>query len=161
EHFADMLEVLKRMVEMESPSDSKPALDQLGEYLAQEFEHLGGRVAFDPQESAGDNLKGEFPGDSRKPVLLLGHFDTVWPVGTLKGMPFRLEGGRAFGPGVLDMKAGITMMSFALRALRTAGAAHRPVTIVLDTDEEIGSTTGRPLIEATAKNCEAVLVLEP
>lgn len=166
EHLSDMLETLRRLVEMESPSDNKPALDQLGEYLAQEFERLGGKVAFDPQKDAGDNLKAEFPGAAftetqGKPVLLLGHFDTVWPLGTLKNMPFRMEGGRAFGPGVYDMKAGITMMLFALRALRTSGAAHRPVTVLLDSDEEIGSTTGRPLVEATAKGCEAALVLEP
>jgi glutamate carboxypeptidase len=83
-------------------------------------------------------------------------------------MPFRVENGRAFGPGVYDMKAGITMMIFALRALRTAGRAEsslsslcRPITVLLDTDEEVGSTTGRPVVEATAKDCEAVLVLEP
>ncbi len=162
EHMADMLETLKSLVEMESPSDNKPALDQLGEYLAQEFEHLGGKVTFDPQEEAGDNLKVEFPGTAGKPVLLLGHFDTVWPLGTLNHMPFRIENGRAYGPGVYDMKAGITMMLFALRALRTtSGAGHRPVTVLLDTDEEIGSTTGRPLVEATARGCEAALVLEP
>ena len=72
-----------------------------------------------------------------------------------------MKDGRAFGPGVYDMKAGIAMMIFALRALKESGAAHRPVTILLDTDEEVGSTTGRPIVEATAKDCEAVLVLEP
>ncbi len=76
-------------------------------------------------------------------------------------MPFRIQDGRAYGPGVYDMKAGIAMMIFALRALKEAGAAHRPVTILLDTDEEVGSVTGRPVVEATARECEAVLVLEP
>jgi glutamate carboxypeptidase len=168
EHRADMLDVLKRMVEFESPSDNKAAVDQLGEYLAQEFESLGGKVTFFPQETCGAHLKVDFSGDSGKPVLLLGHFDTVWPLGTLKTMPFRVENGRAFGPGIYDMKAGITMMIFALRALRTAGRAEsslsslcRPITVLLDTDEEVGSTTGRPVVEATAKDCEAVLVLEP
>jgi glutamate carboxypeptidase len=92
---------------------------------------------------------------------LLGHFDTVWPLGTLAGMPFRVEGDRVFGPGVLDMKAGIVMMVFALRALRDAQRDRRPVIVVLDTDEEVGSETGRPIIEAAARECEAVLVLEP
>ena len=82
-------------------------------------------------------------------------------MGTLAKMPFHIKDGRAFGPGVYDMKAGIAMMIFALRALKESGAAHRPVTILLDTDEEVGSTTGRPIVEATAKDCEAVLVLEP
>lgn len=169
EHRDDMLEVLKRMVELESPSDNKAAVDHLGEYLAQEFASLGGKVKFFPQQDCGNHLKADFPGSSSsggsgaKPVLLLGHFDTVWPLGTLTTMPFRVENGRAFGPGVYDMKAGITMMMFALRALRSAGRneASRPVTILLDTDEEVGSTTGRPVVEATAKDCEAVLVLEP
>ena len=164
EHLEEMLAVLKQMVELESPSDNKAALDRLGRHLAGEFARLGGKVTIHPQTEAGDNLSAEFPGRSgAKPVLLLGHFDTVWPMGTLAGMPFRVDGGRVRGPGVLDMKAGITMMMFALRALRAVGshADYRPVTIVLDTDEEVGSTTGRPLVETTARQCEAVLVLEP
>jgi len=164
EHRDDMLAVLRQMVEMESPSDNKPALDRLGAHLAREFERLGAKIKMHPQQDAGDNFTAEFPGRSgAKPVLLLGHFDTVWPLGTLAGMPFRMEGGRVWGPGVLDMKAGITMMMFALRALRVLGSHpdHRPVVVLLDTDEEVGSTTGRPLVETTAKQCEAVLVLEP
>lgn len=162
DHQEDMLRVLQKAVEIESPSDNKAALDRCGQFLAVEFEHLGGKVTRYPQKEAGDHLRAEFPGrDSSKPLLLLGHFDTVWPMGTLAGMPFRLKDGRVFGPGVLDMKAGIVMMMFALRALFSLNQAHRPVTILLDTDEEVGSTTGRPLVEAAAKECEAVLVLEP
>jgi glutamate carboxypeptidase len=209
---AEMLALLQRMVEIESPSDNKAALDRMGEFLAAEFERLGGKVTFDPQKEAGNHLKAEFRGmgfggtefskgevgkaelgseesggakiggelglpSQSKPVLLLGHFDTVWPLGTLAQMPFRIDSGRAFGPGVYDMKAGITMMIFAIKALsaerkkQTSGAenekqngggnGHRPITILLDSDEEVGSTTGRPLVEATARDCEAVLVLEP
>jgi glutamate carboxypeptidase len=170
QHEGEMLSLLRQMVEIESPSDDKAAVDRMGAFLADAFERLGGQVTFYPQEAAGNHLKAEFPGGasggasdraSGKPVLLLGHFDTVWPMGTLAKMPFRMEAGRAFGPGVYDMKAGIAMMVFALRALKEAGAQHRPVTILLDTDEEVGSTTGRPIVEATAKDCEAVLVLEP
>ncbi|HEY2170913.1 MAG TPA: M20 family metallopeptidase [Candidatus Angelobacter sp.] len=166
QHEAEMLSLLRKMVEIESPSDDKAAVDRMGSFLAESFERLGGQVTFYPQEAAGNHLKADFPGVASsgalgKPVLLLGHFDTVWPLGTLAKMPFRMEAGRAFGPGVYDMKAGIAMMMFALRALKEADAAHRPVTILLDTDEEVGSTTGRPIVEATAKDCEAVLVLEP
>jgi glutamate carboxypeptidase len=161
EHQSAMLDLLRRMVEIESPSDDKNAVDKLGKFLGEEFFRLGGKVVFDPQAESGHHLRAEFSGKAGKPVLLLGHFDTVWPMGTLKSMPFRVEGGRAFGPGIYDMKAGITMMFFALRALRSSGAVHRPVTILLDTDEEVGSPTGRPLVEAVAKECEAVLVLEP
>jgi glutamate carboxypeptidase len=170
QHQGEMLSLLRRMVEIESPSDDKAAIDRMGAFLAQVFERVGGKVTFYPQQQAGNHLKAEFAGgasdrasdqNSAKPALLLGHFDTVWPMGTLAKMPFRIEDGRAFGPGVYDMKAGITMMIFALRALKAAGVAHRPVTVLLDTDEEVGSTTGRPVVEATAKECEAVLVLEP
>ena len=166
QHEAEMLSLLRKMVEIESPSDDKAAVDRMGEFLAEAFERLGGQVTFYPQETAGNHLKVDFAGGpsdraTGKPVLLLGHFDTVWPLGTLAKMPFRMEDDRAFGPGVYDMKAGIAMMMFALRALKESGAAHRPVTILLDTDEEVGSRTGRPIVEATAKDCEAVLVLEP
>ncbi len=163
ERQEEMLAVLKQAVELESPSDNKTAVDRLGKYLATEFERLDGKVSFYPQKQYGDHLKAEFPGRSgAKPLLLLGHFDTVWSLGTLAGMPFRVENERIYGPGVLDMKAGIVMMMFALRALRSASRrGHRPVVVLLDTDEEVGSTTGRPVVEATAKECEAVLVLEP
>ena len=174
QHESEMLALLRKMVEMESPSDDKAAVDRMGAFLAEAFERLGGQVTFYPQEAAGNHLKAEFAGGGSgsvsgggsdradaKPVLLLGHFDTVWPLGTLAKMPFQIKDGRAFGPGVYDMKAGIAMMIFALRALKEAGATHRPVTILLDTDEEVGSSTGRPIVEATAKDCEAVLVLEP
>ena len=162
QHEGEMLSLLRKMVEIESPSDDKAAVDGMGAFLAEEFEHLGGQVTFYPQEVAGNHLKIEFGGNSGKPVLLLGHFDTVWPLGTLAKMPFRMEAGRVFGPGVYDMKAGIAMMVFAMRAIKASGHNdHRPVTILLDTDEEVGSATGRPVVEATAKDCEAVLVLEP
>jgi glutamate carboxypeptidase len=159
---AEMLGLLQRMVEIESPSDNKVALDHMGEFLAREFQQAGGKTIFYPEKQAGNHLKVEFGGGAGKPLLLLGHFDTVWPMGTLATMPFRIDSGRAFGPGVYDMKAGITTMIFALRALSASGQnGHRPVTVLLDTDEEVGSKTGRPLVEATAKDCEAVLVLEP
>jgi glutamate carboxypeptidase len=161
QHQAEMVAMVQRMVEIESPSDDKAAVDRMGAFLGQEFERLGGKVTFYPQKEAGNHLKAEFAGGPGKPALLLGHFDTVWSMGTLATMPFRVEAGRAFGPGVYDMKAGITMMIFALRALQAGQNGHRPVTVLLDTDEEVGSTTGRPVVEAVAKECEAVLVLEP
>ena len=163
EHRNQMLAVLKQMVEMESPSDNKTAVDNLGAFLAREFERLGGEVNIFPQKKYGDHLIAEFAGSGDgKPVLLLGHFDTVWPLGTLANMPFRVEGGRAWGPGVLDMKAGIAMMMFALQALSSMGnGKHRPVTVLLDTDEEVGSESGRPVVEKAAADCVAVLVLEP
>jgi len=162
QHMPEMLALLQRMVEIESPSDNKAAVDKMGEFLAQEFQNQGGQVKVHKAADYGNHLQIEFAGTKdQKPVMLLGHYDTVWPLGTLAGMPFRVEAGRAYGPGVLDMKAGIVMMMFALRALKEAKANHRPVTIFLDTDEEVGSASSRPITEAIARDCEAVLVLEP
>src|SRR5947209_2925114 len=91
---AEMLALLQRMVEIESPSDDKAALDGMGEFLGREFEQLGGKVTFDRQKETGNHLKVEFGGKGTgKPVLLLGHFDTVWPMGTLARMPFRTDSG--------------------------------------------------------------------
>jgi len=168
EHLAEMLETLKRFVWVESPSDSKADVDLFGQFVAHEFERIGGKITFDRQEKYGNHLKAEFAGSAPgKPVLLLGHLDTVWPRHTIAGMPFRMDAGRAYGPGVYDMKAGILLMLYALRAIqasaRNAGkdTGQRPVIVLLDTDEEVGSTTGRPLVEATARECDAVLVMEP
>jgi glutamate carboxypeptidase len=159
----EMLQTLKDLVETESPSDNKIAVDRLGGYLAQEFERLGGLVTVHRAEDFGNHLQVDFPGSAgQKPVMLLGHFDTVWSLGTLANMPFRIADDRVYGPGVLDMKAGIVMLLYALRALRELEVKdHRPVTVLLDTDEEVGSESSRPVIENIAKRCEAVLVLEP
>ena len=163
QHQPEMLKTLQCLVEMESPSFDKAAVDKVGEYLAREFEHHGSRVTVHRQADYGDHLQIEFPGPpGQKPVMLLGHFDTVWSLGTLPNMPFRIADGRVHGPGVLDMKAGLVMMMYAMRALRELEINnHRPVTIFLDTDEEVGSASSRPITEAIAKQCEAVLVLEP
>jgi glutamate carboxypeptidase len=100
------------------------------------------------------------PEDERKPVLLLGHLDTVWPVGTLARMPWRVEDGWAFGPGVLDMKAGVVMALEAMRLVREVDA-DRPAVLLLSGDEETGSHHSRELIEEIAKECRAAFVLEP
>src|SRR5258708_10336448 len=160
---SQILDLLKRLVETESPSDNKSAVDAVGAIIAKEFEGLGGKIKIHPQKDYGDHLQAEFHGtNGQKPIMLLGHFDTVWSMGTLKTMPYRVDAGRVYGPGVYDMKAGITMMVFALRALKELGATgHRPVTIFLDTDEEVGSESSRAITESIARTCEAVLVLEP
>jgi len=152
---------LRQLVELESPSDDKAALDRLGQHLAGEFEKLSGRIRFHKQERAGDHLQVDFPG-SGKPLLILGHMDTVWDVGTLASMPFRVAQGRAFGPGSFDMKAGVVQAFYAIRALQQL---HRrlphSLTVLLVADEEIGSRSSRPVTEALAKKSHGVLVLEP
>jgi glutamate carboxypeptidase len=162
-----LVETIRELVEIESPSDDKAACDRIGVFLAQKFEAIGGRARAHPASEFGDNLQIDFPGPNSdnekvKPVLLLGHFDTVYPMGALTTMPCRIDNGRLFGPGVLDMKSGIALMLYAIQALQTwHRALPRPVTVFLVSDEEVGSTSSRAITEALAKESAAVLVLEP
>ncbi len=115
----ETLETIRQLVEMESPSDNKEAVDRLGESLARKFSELGGRVRFHRTAKFGDHLQVDFASrDDRKPVLLLGHMDTVYPIGTLATMPCRVADGRLWGPGTLDMKSGIGLMLHSIEALR-------------------------------------------
>jgi len=160
---SEILDTSRQLVEIESPTDSKPAVDHLSELLAKRFSHLGGRVKFHCEKAAGDHLQVDFQGrNSGKPVLLLGHLDTVYPLGTLSSMPWRISKGRAFGPGIFDMKSGIAFMLHAMEGLQaTFGDLPRPVTILLVSDEETGSDTSRRITQNLARKCVAVLVLEP
>src|ERR1035437_2505356 len=137
---------LRRLVEVESPSDGKPAVDAAVRLAASLAAALGGRAKLHKQKHFGDVLELRFgPARSRrKPILLLGHLDTVWPLGTLKKMPWRKHNGRIYGPGVLDMKAGVAMALAALRILQQLDLA-RPVTLLLNPDEEVGSPVSRPI----------------
>jgi glutamate carboxypeptidase len=158
-----MVESLRQMVELESPSDNKSAVDRLGEFLAEQFAAVGGQPKFHRQSERGNHLQVHFPGaNARRPVMLLGHFDTVWALGTLAKMPWRVEKGRAWGPGSYDMKSGITLMLHALAALRVVrGELPRPVTVLLNTDEEVGSNSSRTIIERLARESAAVMIMEP
>lgn len=158
-----MVETIRQMVEIESPSDNKQAVDRLGHWLAGKFEALGGHSKFHRTADFGDHLQVDFPGkDRRKPVLLLGHIDTVYPVGTLATMPCRVGEGRLWGPGALDMKSGIAAMLYAIDALRDQGGTlPRAVNVLLVSDEEVGSNSSRRITEEVAKRSAAVLVLEP
>jgi glutamate carboxypeptidase len=157
-------ETIRHLVEIESPSDRKAAVDRLGAFLASRFEQLGGRAKFHRTQDFGDHLQVDFAaGGKRKPVLLLGHLDTVYPIGTLSTMPYRMTDGRLWGPGALDMKSGIGLMLHAVEGLRYwhEDAMPRPVTILLVSDEEVGSDSSRPVTESLAKRSAAVFVLEP
>jgi glutamate carboxypeptidase len=151
------------LAEIESPSDDKAALDRVAQFAAGRFANLGGRITLHPQAAAGDHLQVTFGGRAHgKPVLLLGHLDTVWPLGTLQSMAVRASGGKLYGPGVFDMKAGAAMMLHAIAMLQKIhGWLPRPVTVLLVSDEEIGSPTSRAITEKLAKEHAAVLVLEP
>ena len=159
----NMVEQVRELVVRESPTHNKPACDALCNYLAQQFEAVGGRVKINRQPKAGNHLQVEFAGPrGRKALLLLGHYDTVYDLGTLAIMPWREYKGRLLGPGVFDMKSGIAQIMFALRALQEIkGGLARPVKVWLVSDEEEGSDSSRALTEKLAAQCEAVLVCEP
>ena len=159
----EMVDQVRELVVSESPTHAKPACDALCNYLAQQFEQLGGRVKIHRQPIAGNHLQVAFAGPrGRKPILLLGHYDTVYDLGTLATMPWLEQNGRLRGPGVFDMKSGIAQIMFALRALREVkGNLSRPVRIWLVSDEEEGSVSSRAMTEKLASQCEAVLVCEP
>ena len=158
----ELLNFLRAMVEIESPSDNKAAVDRCVGFVAERCAALGGKVRRHRQKAFGDLLETRFgPAKSKqKPLLLLGHLDTVWPLGTLKNMPFRIAKDRVWGPGVLDMKAGVAMAITAIAILQEQERLTRPVVMLLNSDEEVGSTVSRPVTEKLARQCEAVYVLE-
>ncbi len=159
-----IVETIRELVEMESPSDNKAAVDQMAEAVAEKFSELGGEIRFHRAKKFGDHLQVNFAGKPAKPVLMLGHYDTVYPLGTLAKMPCRVDRTKITGPGVLDMKSGIALMVHALAALQDwhkKGELLRPVNVLLVSDEEVGSDSSRAITEALAKRAAAVLVLEP
>ena len=158
-----LVDMIRQFAEIESPSDDKAAADRMGALLAEKFAALGGEVRIHRTADYGDNVQINFPGPGEtKPVLLLGHFDTVYPLGTLSTMPCRLADGKLHGPGVLDMKSGIALMYFAIQAWQNwIGGLPRPVTVFLVSDEEVGSYSSRRITENLARESAAVLVLEP
>ena len=111
---------IETLVRLESPSDDKAAVDRCGDLLVSMLEAAGARVSRLRQETRGDHVRAEFAGGPRS-VLILGHFDTVWPLGTLARLPFKVAEGKASGPGVYDMKSSLVLTEFALRAIRDLG----------------------------------------
>ena len=158
-----MIRMIEQLVTVESPTEDREAVNRCVTLVEQWIEGAGGRSERSHQKQAGDLLIGRFgpQRSKRRPILLLGHLDTVWPLGTLEKMPFRVAEGRAWGPGVLDMKAGVVMALSALRILLNRNDLGRPVMLLLNSDEETGSQHSRALTETLAKKCEAVFVLEP
>lgn len=156
-----LLDTTAALVRLESPTTDKAAADRCGREIARRLRALGGAVDVVPSRTAGDHLRAVF-GDGAGQVLLLGHFDTVWPVGQLERMPLRRDGGRLYGPGVFDMKAGIAVGMLAVSALAELDCRlRRRVTMLWTADEERGSESSRALVEDEARRSDAVLVLEP
>ena len=160
----EMLRLLRRFVTTESPSLEKAAADRCSKVIAQEWREQGVRVERIPQKHRGDHLRVTYTSKSGAAgqLLVLGHYDTVYSTGTLKERPFRISGGKAYGPGVFDMKAGIVQALFALETLRRSNVSTKKQIVFLWTsDEEIGSESSRKLIETEARRSDAVFVLEP
>jgi glutamate carboxypeptidase len=163
---ASLIAFTRQLVQVESPSDEKSAVDACVALAAARGKQLGGRVKTYRQTGFGNVLELRFgPRKSTppaaKPILLLGHLDTVWPLGTLQTMPCRLSAGRLWGPGTLDMKAGVAMAFTAIEMLTEADLLCHEIVVLLNGDEEIGSTVSRPITEKLAKTCASVYVLEP
>ena len=163
---------LKRLVETESPSHDKAAVDRVVAIVAEEARKLGAQVQIIPNQETGNHVLARFalsgatrfPGSAveahNKPILLLCHMDTVFSLGTINKIPYREADHKIFGPGVLDMKAGIVIALAAVEEVKMFGV-NRPVTLLCTSDEEIGSHTSREHIERLAKESALVLVLEP
>jgi glutamate carboxypeptidase len=158
-----MLSLLEEVVNIDSGSYDKAGVDRIGARFRRFFEEHGLKAAIHPNERFGDALKVHVGtgGGANKPIVLMGHRDTVFPSGEAARRPFRIDNGRAYGPGVADMKAGLVMNAFVLAAYQKFGGAPAPLVGLFTSDEEIGSPACRPLIEDTARAARAVFNAEP
>ncbi|HLW47959.1 MAG TPA: M20 family metallopeptidase [bacterium] len=161
-HFDEMLADLKAFVELESPTTVKAATDRAARHLAGRFaDATGAEIVWHAQREWGDHFEARV-GRGRRRILLLGHVDTVWPLGTIERLPCRIDGGRITGPGSFDMKSGDIQALWALRAVvEHRAGADKTFVFFGNTEEEVGSPTSRPIIESLARDSECVLVLEP
>jgi glutamate carboxypeptidase len=170
DHYASrreaILKSIRELVERETKSREESRLNEIAGLVAAQLREIGGQVELIPQTGYGTHLRARFDfghGGAGRGVLVVGHLDTVWPVGSLEHLPFRVTPeGRAHGPGIFDMKSGVAIAVESLRTIVSLRlATKRPVTLLLTCDEEIGSRTSRPLVEEEAKNAAAALILEP
>jgi len=161
---AEMLELLEKLVNIDSGSYTKTGVDRIGNILAERLADLDFSVKRIPQKELGDHVVGFKPGSDKRRILLIGHMDTVFAEGISAKRPFRIDSGRAYGPGVADMKGGLVCLLYALAALkeRAPGVYERmSMDVVFNSDEEILSPSSRPLIESLARQAQAVCVFEP
>lgn len=153
---------LATWVNIDSGTHDKAGIDRVGELVRARLERSGFAVTIHPQTDHGDHLLARRSGNGAQRLLLIGHMDTVYPTGDVALRPFAVRDGRAYGPGVFDMKSGILA---GITALDLVGAAvldqFATVTFLCNSDEEIGSPTSTPLVRDEARNADAVLVLEP
>jgi len=164
----EMLEFTRWLVEQESMSREAEATRLIAESLGERLASIGAAVELVSDRRFGSTLLARFGASKKgspnraKPLLIVGHLDTVWPLGTLAERPFRIEDDRAFGPGIFDMKAGVMLATFAMRAIKELNrTTRRPVTLMMTCDEETGSVFSRGVIEDEARRAHTALVLEP
>jgi glutamate carboxypeptidase len=161
---SDWIDLWRDLVNCDSGTYNKDEADRAGSILAKTIGDLGFATERVPQKQFGDHVVARKAGSGKKRLLFVGHFDTVFPRGTVKARPFTISGDRATGPGVSDMKGGLAVMIAALSALKETGAPlwnDVSLTTVFNSDEEILSPTSRPVIETEARNADTVCVLEP
>ena len=160
-----VIATIREFVECESPSDDPASVNRFVDLFAETVKDIARVKTYSGGKVRGKHIRCEFllPGSKKSgQILALGHSDTVWPLGTLRTMPFRHAKGRLWGPGVFDMKAGLVFFIFAMRALRDQGVpVGRKVVLQVNSDEEVGSASSRALTEEAARASAAVLVLEP
>jgi len=166
DHFSrrtdEMVDFLRQLVEIESPSTNKAGTDRIGQFVAGIARDAGAEVTIIPAKKRGDHVLARWGEEGVKGFLILCHLDTVWPLGTLAERPWRVEGDRVRGPGCYDEKASTVITLTALRGLRELGLApNRPVVALFTSDEEMGSRSSRSLIKAEAARAELVLCAEP
>jgi glutamate carboxypeptidase len=158
-----MLAFLAEIVSIDSGSHDKAGVDAVGQRFIDFFAERGLVVSREPSERYGDAIHVALD-DTRaneRPIVLMGHRDTVFPKGEAGRRPFRIEGGRAYGPGVADMKGGLVINAFVLAAFKRFGGAPAPLAGLITSDEEIGSPSSRPIIERTARGARCVFNSEP
>ena len=158
----EMLAVIEQLVTQETPTSDKARLDAFASLLAQRLQDAGAVVEILPVAEAGNHVRATFgPNNGAKPALILCHYDTVWAVGSLETHPFRIEQGKAYGPGIFDMQSSLMLSEYAARAVRDLAIdLPRPVTLLITSDEEVGSLTSRELIESEARRSAYALVME-
>lgn len=160
--YDDMVALIEKLVNIDSGSYDKPGVDAVGDALVDFLRSRGVQTERLPLDEHGDAIRATVPASgSNRPIMLPGHRDTVFPKGETARRPFRIEGQRAYGPGVADMKAGLVMNAFVLAAFQQFGGAPRPLVGLFTGDEEIGSPLSRPIIEATAREAALVFNSEP